>query len=399
MRSINYSYIKNGEEKTIDSLTQLKYLLETGVLSGEDELFDKDNGSSVRVSDILESLPKDKQEEEHNSERKHKQKKRTFKSYIIPGVLILIGLFTALLNSALKYPSDQFNSNQAFVFGYRLGAVFSQLIIIVILWSVAWAITKTRKVNGPLVISIIYLIISIIVFSNNSFNHIETSKQNNLVNQKIYTMVENATKGLPITDEVFKEEDYGKQYQLLNTMRDMFKESFQITAEIQDSIKEAQISTILTSQVLGDQKELSMARERLKTAMNKIDDLGKEFINNMDTFVSKVNKLDLSEEYKQGIIDGYLNSSGNSKETMRNYYQIEMDIFASIDDILEYMQSKEGTYTFNSSAIIFENDADAEEYNKLYQNLEQDVAKETEWLKKRNESLGSRLNEFKDELK
>ncbi len=375
-------------------------LINENILSEDSILFDEETGSNISVSEILTGLNNNDLLEQEQSpldvknEIPIEKRNKPFRVYIIPLVLVFLGVLFSLIKSVLSIPSEVSDKSAAYVVGYHMGSALVQAFIILILWTILWALTRKRKINGPLIFSIIYVLISFSILTNYMINEYDAYEE--VFTQKVNLMINRALNGNEITSEVFEEATYGKKAELLNITRDLLKNSQKLSLDLQNAVNEVKIDIMLTKATMEDPGEISLARDRLKNFIASIKEIEIAAKDNYNLYQKRITSVDISQKYKDQMMKGFLDSM-NESPNIYDYYQIEIEIGNAYDKILQFLQSKEGTYTINEDTIVFDTDEDSAEYSRLVSEIETSAQKENEWHNKQNEKKNNILNSIKDE--
>ena len=95
----------------------------------------------------------------------------------------------------------------------------------------------------------------------------------------------------------------------------------------------------------------------------------------------------MDDSQKREFIEGFNTTKDQGLRNLGEFFAIERSLVTKIEEIFNFMQSKQGRYKFAGDQIIFTSQRDVADYNGYLSDINQIVQQETDWrMRAQNQS-------------
>ncbi len=163
-------------------------------------------------------------------------------------------------------------------------------------------------------------------------------------------------------------EQYGDFAELLLIIKQTFESSEKMASEINIALEDCQ--DILTPTYLSEYENIIQAKDRIANLVEILNQCEKKYHEELASMESKIHKAFLgNEDLKKGVLKGFEEGKQTSSKLHDEYIQIEKKSAQRINDILNFLSARSGTFYEADGAFFFKGDEDVIQYNDLVQKL------------------------------
>lgn len=419
---MNFKYINNeGKEIEIDSLGLFIKLIKSGQIKCDTLIYDNQNSVWKKASDfeefqsILENIEQTILENDNVSLQQKAEtisNEKNIKSADVPLiikdkrrpllfyssiVLLFISTGMIIFKSIIESPGID---GIAIAVGTAVGTMLGYYPFILIPSYLIWRFIFQKKIGNTLFFfSIICFIVSINAYVN-------TIKMKNESKKVVKEMLSDF--GDIINGKVIKKRDFNNDNEVYKNLAPLIKISNDYAWQLQNDfikmngeIEEQQIETILTKQTLENPQKIAQAQERLKNIyniLNKYENLLKQRQGEADR---KINNLELQIDLKKEVLASYNKEKNQNNQNMAEFFRIEKSIISEIDNLLEFLKRKKGSYWFEGENIQFLSQKDITAYNNYIINISNLIEEEKSWqvkVQNKKSKMSKDLKKLQDKV-
>jgi hypothetical protein len=139
------------------------------------------------------------------------------------------------------------------------------------------------------------------------------------------------------------------------------------------------ISNVLSRQTLESVDRMTSAQSQLARAIEVLAKYQRTLDQRIADAERQLAQLDMPANLKQAAWKGWGEKKTWCIEELGKFFAIEKSLLIRTDDLLAYVKSKAGRYSFNGDQILFTSQEDADGYNSLSQKIDEAVQQEAVW--------------------
>ena len=327
---------------------------------------------------------------EFNSVENEKQNKPSeSKVFIILGIIFFVlGIMISLLQ--LLVSKDMISTTNSKL-GYMVVGIIARIVLAIICAIVGGFIVKNKKGQVLMLISIIYLALSMIITANALVKRSEEVKLNKVAMSKFASIANDYSTGKDLSNEKFDKAKYGSLASFL-TLSDQYFVSFKkMNTDLNTEIGELNLETILGADSYSSPETIKDSQNRLNTTLDTFNKFETNANKSIKKLQSGVNDLDLSPEYKKGFVAGFQKSQIESNSKFKNYMEIEKNIIKKMNELMSFMSTENVNYEVKDNRVYFKTNDTLDKYNKYIEDLQKLVVKETAAQKEMQDSVSKKI--------
>jgi hypothetical protein len=388
---------QEGKEINIDSLTTFIELIKNKQITSDTLLYDDKNSiwkKAVEFEEFQAVIINIKQKEDEeistpitpenllNVPIQEKEKPKN-KFSAVTVAIFFISVVMLLLAIVTYYP----NKGEGFVYMFMLilGESFFLILVSYFIWN---TFLGKKKGTGLLCFSIIFFLLAS-YHSIKMFREVSTTKKSG---KEMVSILKDAMSGKEIKQKDFDDKTYGQMAPILKLINDYLQQIQTDILNMNKEIEEQQIHNMLSQQTLENPILLSKAQVRLQKVqgiINKYEILLRQRIEGLiEGLTERIGKLDVSSNFKKEFLTGFNEKKDQGIQNLLEVFKIKKSFIYEMDNLLNFMKSKQGKYGFKGKQIMFVYQEDANEFNRHMQILTRLAAEETNLSSKvQNEGL------------
>lgn len=317
-----------------------------------------------------------------NNKKNQPNENSAFK--ILGIIFFILGILISLLQLLV---AESGSSNQLY---YIFGGIVLALVLILI----ANFAFKKKKGLALMILSIVFLILSIILTSNAFVKKIEENRLNNLAIDKFVGLSRDYASGKDLSTEKYKESDYGKLTPLLNLTEGYFISYKKLNNDLSTQLTTVNFQTILAADTYSSQAKTEDAQKKLRAvtaSFDQFDANSSKIISNMQ---SDLTKLDIPTNYKNGIVAGFNKAQVTTTEKLKSYIQVEKSTVKKMDDLMSFMLSQKGTYEVKDKKVYFTSSDTLTKYNSFISDLQKLADQEASITNEMKASMNKNIDDI-----
>jgi len=287
----------------------------------------------------------------------------------VTSVLIFLGIcLISLLNFFMQMDfSDKYTISRSL--GVLCGGVLGGSLFVFGITALICKISKKDKRKIILIVSSVYLISNFCMISN-EINYRKEKRENEyakiaLADEKMSSLITSSASGNMIIKENITYEKYGEAEEALNLVQDFYSDIQEIVINFNNDVYELDANKILSYEVLGDSKKLLDARMEINRSIESINDYYDTLYNVYETYLEKIKTFSNSNDYSKNFAMGFNSTAEGTIQKSKNQRKILVNQYKSMDNILKFLELKNGEYRFYDEELVFLKDEDVDEYNEL----------------------------------
>ncbi len=190
-------------------------------------------------------------------------------------------------------------------------------------------------------------------------------------------------------------EQYGDFSKIIPLLKKSFEFSEKMEVEINAACSE--LENILLPANLCENEHITQAKKRVASFSTTLSHFEQEYEHEFVLMQEEIKKAFFgNENLKKQALIGFEKGRKTSSKLMNEYFNIEKVGAKKIEDILNFLSTKLGTFSESEGLLIFENDEDADTFNQLVQSLTDHIQKEDLINKKLETHRQSLLQKMKN---
>lgn len=317
---------------------------------------------------------------------------------IFPIILLSISLIS-IFYEILIYSSFYSNAENI---GGLLGNRFARSLIITLVLYFPWKkLLKKKNLNFIFLFSLVFFIIS-------SYQHIHIYKLNKSLKETsdlqtlfkdFESYIKDIEKNKDENTQIFKKEDYGELTDYSKILQNYFSEIQYKMQQLNIIIESLDFDNSLDESILSNIDSILIKQKDLKIAIAVLDSFNNIYSNLFTDTKNHLDKMNNKSKIKSDIIRGSKRGIDDSFPNIEAYFKIEKENFSCLLDILSFMQSIFGQYSFSDNILIFSSDSDVTKYNKLIERLNLTAENEQKWFDEQNLQINQTINQLNKLIK
>lgn len=197
--------------------------------------------------------------------------------------------------------------------------------------------------------------------------NINTYQLNN-AKQELARLFKDLDKGALSPVNEYSEVQYGDFANVFIVLKDSFKLSENLTAEINEACTD--LENIINPEALCEYENIIQAKNTVAAFAEKLNLCEKKYDESLALTQFRFNEvLSGNENLKRHFLKGFEEGKKTSNELMNEFFDIEKKSAQKIDDVLTFLSTKSGTFMWSDGTFIFDTDEDVDMFNQLVQTL------------------------------
>ncbi|WBW97165.1 hypothetical protein [Oceanirhabdus sp. W0125-5] len=318
-------------------------------------------------------------------------------------ILVFIGIcFISFFKFVFKMDFSDVDT-AARSLGYLLGSIIGRCVIVFGISELIYKVSKKSKNKIILIMSIIYLVSSIGMLSN-KISQAEEKKQNEykkitLAEEKIRLLMNSSLSEKKIEKEDITYEKYGQAQECVSFVQDLYSEVQLIEFDKNDQIYELNGTLILSYNTVSDINELLDVRMKINQSIDSLNEYYDSIYKIYETYVEKIKTFNDSNDYSKNFAIGFNQTVQRTLNKLTYIKNAHTDQYKFMDNILKFLEEKEGKYEFHDEQLIFFTNEDVDEYNKLIDEYNNSVDVFTKLINDNDEKVKEAMDFLKGEEK
>ena len=166
----------------------------------------------------------------------------------------------------------------------------------------------------------------------------------------------------------YSTEEYGDFSKMLPIIQHSLEFSEKMTSDINAAC--VGFEDVLSPSYLCKHKNILQAKELVNNFLDTLDDYEKRYKDEFVLMESKIKEaFSGKENLKRSALKGFEKGKAASSKLVSEYFLVERESAQSINNILNFLSSRFGSFWESNGTLIFKKDNDAEMYNSLVQKL------------------------------
>lgn len=163
--------------------------------------------------------------------------------------------------------------------------------------------------------------------------------------------------------------------------------------EFQKAVAESSITDMLTPENMSDPGSISRSRERLSSLNSQIDRTQSNMLRLIGKLDSEFASAKVSDRMKHLMKKGFKDSMDASAERMGEFYRIERHFVAAADELLGFLQTRQGKYWESNGQLMFESQDDLAVFNSHVERITRLANEEQNWMQAAQSRLAQKVGE------
>lgn len=284
--------------------------------------------------------------------------------------------------------------------GYLIGTNMFALPAF-ILSLVAWRYKKNRSGKVATIVSIVFMVVgTLLAFlpSSGAKSFDEEMLAAKQMSDEVVSMWDDINKGQPVKKKKIRVSEYGNATPFMQLVNDWITATQEIFLKMTTEMQQCNLASTCKPETLTDLILLSQSRLNLQKFKKILQSYEPQIKRLFNEFPQKVSQLDLAENFKQEAIAGYNNSKDNALSGILEFFEIENKIAAKAEELLDFMESKQGQVRYANNQLLFDSQFDADIYNSYIRDMTKLGEAEIAWRKNVQRQGFIRAEEFQGKL-
>jgi hypothetical protein len=305
------------------------------------------------------------------------------------GWLIVLSVVLLLIGAALTIYSMVNFSASAYDAGYRLGQMMVATVFAAIISLVIWLAPRKKSIQAGLCIFAAGFLCASLLTSANAWREY---RLNRVVNEDIASMLNDLLHNQNIKPQDISEKRYGKDAPIMKVCYEYYQAMQSDFNNMTQQFQEMGVESLLQKETLQDLAHIEEGQKRVQALLEIVDKTEALQRQRADEVISKINSADLPEKSKRDFLNGFNSTKDQGFQQLGEFFTIEREIFAKIDEMLNFVRSAKGRYSFVGENLIFKSTRDVEIYNRHFEELTQLAQRETAWQERARQQGQERIN-------
>lgn len=207
-----------------------------------------------------------------------------------------------------------------------------------------------------------------------------------LAAEKLLEIYRDAESDSTITGQEFDEEIYGEYTEALEFTNEFLVELYQATNKIKNDLEQYNLEQLISEATMNDINKIIDARKQLQAVGEDFDNFEITVNDIIEQYSAKAETLEIPSDFKAGFLAGFQKSKDEDLPRIKELFEIEAALIEKVDEILGYLEQRQGKYKFQNGQVTFNTQADVNGFNKLGTELNELIEKEAEWQQKTTEN-------------
>ncbi len=315
---------------------------------------------------------------------------------IIGVVLILLSMGVSIISGIVTLGDIYSLSDNA---TYSAGYLLAPVIIILFLSSLILLTGKNKRGRNFLIFSILALILSFSNLSTSIKQKYDEAQKEKVAIEKMVSIFKDFVSEKKITKEDISKEKYGKSAELIQVIQDnyiAFEEIRKENTSIADIVND---TSNFSSETLSDSNKIKERIEKLEQTSKDIMALDNKLKEFMDKFKYDVSNVYISKDVKEEIMAELEESFFSSTETSTRSLKLMNEIVVSMKNMIVFLDGKNGAFEVKNKQILFYEDVDVKEYNKLFELHNKAIAENNWHYQHVLENVDKKIKELEESTK
>jgi hypothetical protein len=292
------------------------------------------------------------------------------------GWLIVVSAVLLLIGAALTIYSMANFSASAYEAGYRLGQMIAATVFAAIISLVIWLVPRKKSIQAGLCIFAVGFLCASLLTSANAWREYRSDQA---VVENMASMLTDLLKNQNLKPQDISEKKYGKNAPIMKVCYEYFQAVQSDFMNMTQQFQEMGVETLLQKETLQDVAHIEAGQKRIQALLELVDKTEALQRQRADEVISKINSADLPERSKRDFLSGFNATKEQGLAQLGEFFTIEREIFAKIDEMLNFVRSTKGRYSFVGENLIFKSTRDVETYNRLFEEVSLLAQRETDW--------------------
>ncbi len=288
---------------------------------------------------------------------------------VVAAVLLLIGA-TITLYSIITFSASSYEA------GYRMGQMIAATFFAAIISLVIWLVPRKKSIPAGLCIFAVGFLCAALLTSANAWRQYRSDQA---AVENIASMLTDMLQNQNIKPQDISEKKYGKNAPIMKVCYEYFQAMQSDFMNMTQQFEEMGVENLLQKETLQDLAHIEEGQKRVQALLEIVDKTEALQRQRADEVISKINSADLPERSKRDFLSGFNSTKEQGFQQLGEFFTIEREIFAKIDEMLNFVRSAKGRYSFVGENLIFKSDKDVETYNRHFEELTQLAQRETAW--------------------
>lgn len=314
----------------------------------------------------------------NNTMQFQKPKTRTA-TLVVSLVLGILGVLMCGLSELLVRISKR-DLLRASGVGMIAGKFIGTILIISL---VAFLIFRIKSINIRanlmLIISILFILTQVVLLFSSALSVVKVYKQETASKDALSQIMKSAIAGEKIDSQNYSEEEYGINASILKISCDLFNNIIDERVKYDTKANSLSSGVYLDSKGLSSDSSINESIAKFKDFKETISNYKSTYEKYIKDFEESINKLDVPEDYKQSVLEGYRDSLESNKTKNEEFFKIENEYCDKYIEILEFLKSSRDSFEVQNGVCVFSSDDKLNKYNDLVNALNELVKKEQAW--------------------
>lgn len=350
------------------------------------------------IEEENETRQGEKQEQEIVAEgRNNKPSENVFKTVLTSKPLLILALSLALIAIAvLIYASTlYFNECNTAIFGreHLFGFMFGRAVLI---GFAAFIISLLfKQCRSRVVISLLCIGVSVQA-GFKSYEMIQSVIHTRTMVQYIPSIVDALMTGKPIDSYHVPETAWKSIDPFAKWLQKYTGQVQALRNGMQNDIAAFGIDNILSAESMKSTVNLLDSRRRLHSIDSVISTYEERTYSLTNSAVGEISSLKMPQALKTAILQGFRNSQEQTILVLKEFYSIEHDLIKRMENLIGFVISKKGQYSFLLNQIFFFNENDNKKYIAIVNDLTKLAQKEAQIQQRASNNINRSAQEFKN---
>ncbi len=305
-------------------------------------------------------------------------------------LVIFFGSLALVFYTTLKY------SSSAYRVGYRVGVVMGGSLFIALLAFLIWQFAlKRAKGMGVLMFAGGFMVLAVI---QSAVAYREGQRDRRAVADITSTMQQMMSGG-ELSSKESDDKKYGEMAPMVKIVTDYAKDMQSDMLAMNKEMEALQLDTMLKRETLQDTEHINGGRNKLQNMREMLDRYESRIKQRADDVPNRVAASSMDDSQKREFIAGFNTTKDQGLRNLGEFFTIERSLVTKIEEIFNFMQSRQGRYKFTGDQILFSSQRDVEAYNGHLSDINQIVQQENDWRMRAQSHTQEQLDKMQRMIK
>ena len=303
---------------------------------------------------------------------------------------IFFGSFALVIYTTLRHSSSASRA------GVRVSIVMVGSLFIALLAFLIWQFAlKRAKGMGVLMFAGGFMVLALI----QSVAAYREGQRDRLAVADITSTMQQMMSGGELSSKGSDDKKYGEMAPMVKIVTDYAKDMQSDMLAMNKEMEDLHLDTMLKRETLQDSEHINGGKERLQTMSEMLDRYESRIKQRADDVPNKVAASSMDDSQKREFIEGFNTTKDQGLRNMGEFFAIERSLVTKIEEIFDFMQSKQGRYKFAGDQIIFTSQRDVADYNGYLSDINQIVQQENDWRMRAQSQSQEQLDKMQRMMK